>query len=116
MKRTPLRRKTPLRARSSKRAAYAASDEGKAARAHMLAVKALPCVICGAQGPNDAHHVQSGRYGTRKASDWEVIPLCRKDHTEGPQAYHRDKRAWEARHGPDHGFLPLVAEMLKMSR
>ena len=112
MKRTPLKSKTPMRKVSAKRKAYRASDEGQAARAHMLAVKGLPCVICHAPPPNDAHHCFHGRYGARKVSDFEVISLCRSCHLEGPDAIHKNKAAWAARHGPDYAFLPLVQELL----
>ncbi len=80
----------------------------------MLAVKMLPCVVCGRAGPNDAHHCQSDRFGARKVSDYEVIPLCPRHHRHeyGPGAYHYSKRAWEEKHGPDHGFLDLVARQL----
>ena len=115
MKRTPLARKTALRKVSAKRRAYRASKEGQEALEHMKKVKMLHCVICAAPPPSDAHHCLSGRYGTRKASDFEVISLCRACHLDGPNAIHRNKRAWEERNGPDHSYLPLIAEWLKKS-
>lgn len=84
----------------------------KAGRAHMALVKDLPCVICQAPPPSDAHHVFSGRFGQAKASDFETIPLCKRHHQHGPEAIHQNKRAWEAAHGPDYGFLPVVAALL----
>jgi len=83
------------------------------ARAHMARVKQLPCVICGKPGPSDVHHVICDRYGTNKASDFDTIPLCKAHHQDGPEAIHNGKASWVAKHGPDHGFLPLVAEMLR---
>jgi hypothetical protein len=115
VKRTPLARKTALRKVSAKRRAYRASKEGQEALEHMGKVKMLPCIICAAPPPSDAHHCISGRYGTRKASDFEVISLCRACHLDGPNAIHRNKWAWEERNGPDHSYLPLVAEWLKKS-
>lgn len=109
----PLQSKTPMRKVSAKRKAYRASDEGKAGLEHMRRVKMLPCMICQAPPPSDAHHCISGRYGTRKASDFETLPLCRACHLDGPNAIHRNKRAWEERHGPDHGFLILVDDLLR---
>ena len=108
----PLQAKTPMRKVSAKRKAYRASSEGKAAMDHMGRVKMLPCVICGSPPPNDAHHCISGRYGTRKASDFDTLPLCRACHLDGPNAIHRNKRAWEERHGPDYSFLQIVKKML----
>ena len=113
MKRTPLTRKTPMRKVSAKRTAYRASDEGKAALEHMRRVKELPCVICNAPPPSDAHHVICGRYGTRKAADTEVIPLCKAHHQDGSDAIHNGKLTWVAKYGPDYSYLPRVAAMLK---
>lgn len=111
MKRTPLKRGKPLRAktrmkqRSDKRKAYRASDEGKAATAYLQAVKGLHCAVCGAPPPSDAHHVICDRFGARKSSDWDAIPLCKKHHQDGPEAIHNGKASWVALHGPDWGYI-----------
>lgn len=78
----------------------------------MRRVKGLPCVICGAPPPSEAHHCISGRYGSRKVSDFDTIPLCPADHRTGPEAIHQNKRAWEERNGPDHSYLAVVREAL----
>lgn len=82
------------------------------AKRHMARVKGLCCVICAAPPPSDAHHCFSGRYGSRKASDFETIPLCKIHHQHGPSAIHQDKAGWEARNGMDFDFIPVVADML----
>lgn len=82
--------------------------EGKA---HMARVAQLPCVICGRR-PVHVHHCCHGRYGQRKVTDFEVIPLCPDCHQSGPNAIHRDKAAWRDRNGSDFEFLPVVADML----
>lgn len=101
-----------MRQVSEKRAAYRASAEGKRALEWMALVKGLPCVVCGKPGPSDAHHVCHDRFGTAKASDFDVIPLCRGHHTEGPEAIHNGKTTWREKHGPDYGYLPLVSAQL----
>ena len=77
------------------------------AKAHLEAVKRLPCVICALPGPSDAHHVFHGRYGSAKASDFETVPLC-KNHHQGRDGIHTNKTLWADRHGFDYDFLPLV--------
>ena len=77
----------------------------------MALVKQLPCCVCGAPPPSDAHHVFCGRYGQRKASDFETISLCKECH-QGPDGIHNRKSTWEAINGPDFEFLPTVADML----
>lgn len=112
LKRTPLKRTSKLRKVSAKRSFYRASKEGQDALEYMLRVKGLPCVVCGAAPPSDAHHVIHDRFGSRKSSDWDVIPLCKAHHQDGPEAIHNGKQTWREKHGPDHGFLPLVKELL----
>ena len=82
------------------------------AKAHLEAVKGLPCVICARPGPSDAHHVFHGRYGARKASDFEVIPLCRWCHQDGPNSIHQAKDSWRKLNGSDFDYLSVVADML----
>ena len=83
-----------------------------AGRAHMAKVKQFPCVICGKPGPSDAHHCFCDRFGSRKASDFDTIALCKTCHQVGPMAIHNDKAGWVERNGPDYGFLPWVDKML----
>jgi hypothetical protein len=101
----PLRAKTRMKQRSDKRKAYRASDEGEAAADYIWLVKHLPCAVCGAPPPSDAHHVICDRFGARKSSDWDVIPLCKKHHQDGPEAIHNGKASWVALHGPDHDYI-----------
>jgi len=76
----------------------------------LAAVAQLPCVICEAR-PVEVHHCISGRYGQRKAPDSMTVSLC-WNHHRGPDGIHTSKRAWEALHGPDTGFLDRVNAML----
>ena len=108
MKRSPIKRNTPMRKVSAKRKAYRTSDDGKADLAHMGRVAQLPCVICGFH-PVDVHHVIHGRYSARKSPDTETIPLCRAHHSE----LHAGKESWAAKYGPDYGYLPFVRAMIE---
>lgn len=118
MKRTPLRRsgpltaKTPIRQVSPKKAKHRASQAGQAGAEHMLKVKALPCCVCGAPPPSDAHHVIHDRFGSRKSSDFDTIPLCEAHHQDGPLAIHNGKQRWREAYGPDHKYLDWTKKML----
>lgn len=79
---------------------------------YMMAVKQLPCAVCGAPPPSDAHHVICGRYGSRKTSDFDVIPLCKSHHQDGPEAIHNGKASWVEKHGPDYAYIEKVRRML----
>lgn len=80
-------------------------------RKHMARVAGLPCVCCGCW-PVEVHHCISGRFGQRRASDLETIPLCPRHHRIGPESIHENKTLWEATYGPDTDYLPVVADML----
>lgn len=114
MKRTGFSgKRKPMKRVSDKRKAFRASNEGQEALAYMAAVKRLPCAVCGAPGPSIAHHCFHGRYGSRKASDFDVIPLCSEHHDyPHPEAIHSGKERWAAKHGPDYGFIRATRERL----
>lgn len=81
-------------------------------RKHMARVAQLPCVACRRPGPSEVHHVICDRFSQRRAGDKDTIPLCPECHRLGPGAIHQNKRAWVETHGPDYGFLPVVAAWL----
>lgn len=97
-----------VRRLSAKRAAYLASPERQEGLAHMGRVKGLHCVICHRPPPSEAHHCRSGGMAR---DDFKTIPLCTACH-RGPEGYHTRKKVWEAINGPDHEYLPVVADML----
>lgn len=96
----------------TQRPVYQKTPKAKPNRARLARVKSLPCVICGAPPPSDAHHVICDRYGQHRASDEETIPLCKAHHQDGPDAIHNGKESWVAKYGPDHGYLPEVNRIL----
>jgi len=56
-------------------------------RAHLERVKALPCSVCGAPPPSDAHHIEQGL-------QYLTISLC-KDCHQGPfNGIHGQRRIW----------------------
>ena len=59
----------------------------KAERAHIARVKALPCGVCGAHGPSEAHHLVQGLQYT-------AINLCPDCHRGAHNGIHGQKRIW----------------------
>ena len=106
----PPKTRKPLRKRSPKREAYMASAERKDGVTHMLAVKALGCMVCGQ--PAEFHHEGKPR------NDFRGLPLCPRHHKReyGPGAYHYSPKAFYAIHGSSESLLTRVAEMLSVSR
>lgn len=114
LKRTPFTSNPkPVKQVSDKKRAYRASKEGKEAMRYMGKVKQLPCAVCLAPPPSDAHHVCHDRFGTRKASDFDVIPLCKRHHQDGPDAIHNGKKTWRKRFGADYDYIEQTREKVR---
>jgi hypothetical protein len=56
-------------------------------RRHLAAVKEMPCGVCGAAGPSDAHHIEQGLQFT-------CIPLCKDCHQGSHNGIHGRKAIW----------------------
>jgi len=56
-------------------------------RAYVRLVKSLPCSVCDASGPSDAHHVKQHRQFT-------VVALCKSCHQGAVMGWHGQKRMW----------------------
>lgn len=57
-------------------------------RAHIANVKALPCSVCDAPGPSDAHHINQGQHFT-------VVALCKDCHQGKRMGWHGERFAWK---------------------
>lgn len=56
-------------------------------RAHLARVKALPCSVCQAPPPSEAHHIKQGLQFT-------AVALCESCHRGPVMGWHGQKRAW----------------------
>lgn len=61
-----------------------------AERLHIGKVKQLPCSVCDAPGPSDAHHVKQGQHYT-------CVALCKDCHQGSILGWHGQRRAWAVR-------------------
>jgi len=56
----------------------------KAEKKYMNSVAELGCLVCKRMGysgtPAELHHPRAGTGGGRRASNWDVIPLCPEHH------------------------------------
>lgn len=57
-------------------------------RRHLAAVKSLPCGVCGAAGPSDAHHIEQHK-------QFLCIPLCKDCHQGSFNGIHGQQRIWK---------------------
>ncbi|MFC4727134.1 hypothetical protein [Coralloluteibacterium thermophilus] len=59
-------------------------------RAHLAAVKSVPCVICDAPAPSSAHHIRQGDHYT-------TVALCADCHQGSVNGWHGQKVMWRLR-------------------
>jgi hypothetical protein len=57
-------------------------------RKHLEQVKNLPCSVCDANGPSQAHHIEQHK-------QYLCIPLCPDCHTGSFNGIHGQKRIWD---------------------
>jgi hypothetical protein len=57
-------------------------------RAYVGLVKELPCSVCDAPGPSDAHHVKQHRQYT-------VVALCKDCHQGSRNGWHGQRQMWK---------------------
>lgn len=59
-------------------------------KAHIERIKHMDCILCGAAGPSDAHHIRTGQGMGQRADDVLAVPLCKACH-QGPHGIHGDR-------------------------
>ena len=57
-------------------------------RRHLAAVKEMPCGVCDATGPSDAHHIVQHK-------QFLCIPLCKDCHQGSFNGIHGQQRIWK---------------------
>lgn len=76
-------------------------------RKHLARVKELPCSVCDASGPGDAHHVKQHRQYT-------CIALCKDCHQGSVMGWHGQKRMWSLKKMDEIDALNItIARLLK---
>lgn len=80
-----------------------------AERRHLASVKALPCSVCNAPGPSDAHHIKQG-------SQYTCVALCKDCHQGALMGWHGQKRAWAIRKMDELDALAKTIERLLNDR
>lgn len=49
---------------------------------HLERLRAMPCALCDAPGPSDAHHATFNRGLSQRGHDHEAFPLCHRHHMD----------------------------------
>lgn len=79
------------------------------ARAHYARVKALPCSVCDATGPSDAHHIKQNQHYT-------IVALCKDCHQGSLMGWHGQKRMWAIKKMDEMDALAVTIERLEDER
>lgn len=74
-------------------------------RKHISKVKDLPCSVCDAPGPSEAHHVE-------QRLQYTCIALCPDCHRGSLMGWHGQKRAWAIRKMTEIDALNITIERL----
>lgn len=78
-------------------------------RYHLLKVKSLPCSVCDAPSPSDAHHIKQG-------SQYTCVALCKECHQGALMGWHGQKRAWAIRKMDELDALNITIKRLMDSK
>lgn len=74
-------------------------------RKYISKVKDLPCSVCDAPGPSEAHHVE-------QRLQYTCIALCPDCHRGSLMGWHGQKRAWAIRKMTEIDALNITIERL----
>jgi hypothetical protein len=77
-------------------------------RYHLTRVKELPCSVCDAPGPSDAHHVKQHRQYT-------CVALCKDCHQGPVMGWHGQRRMWNLKKMDEIDALNVTIKRLMES-
>lgn len=75
-----------------------------AERRHVDRVKQMNCIVCGAEGPCDAHEPEQGLW-------FASMPLCRQCHM-APHGWHGTRDRWKLRKMDELKAIDLTVRQL----
>lgn len=81
----------------------------KAEAAHVAAVKGLPCSVCDAPAPSDAHHIEQGQHFT-------TVALCKDCHQGSENGIHGRKTMWRVMKMSELSALNVTIRRLSEGR
>lgn len=64
-------------------------------RRYIEKIKSMPCALCGAHPPSDAHHLREGMGMAQRNSDYLTIPLCKDCHQGSHNGIHGERALWK---------------------
>ncbi len=77
----------------------------KSQRIHLARVKELPCSVCDAPAPSDAHHIV-------QKQAFLVVALCKDCHQGSHNGIHGERAMWKIRKMTELDALAVTIERL----
>lgn len=77
----------------------------KAERAHIERVKQLPCSVCDAPAPSDAHHI-------KQSQPYSCVALCKDCHQNQKLGLHGQRVMWKIKKMDELDALCVTIERL----
>lgn len=74
-------------------------------RRHLARVKSLPCSVCDAPGPSDAHHI-------KQHQQYTVVALCKDCHQGSLNGWHGRRNMWKLKKMDEVDALAVTVERL----
>lgn len=81
----------------------------KTDREHLARVKSLPCSVCDAPGPSEAHHIQQGQQYT-------CVALCPDCHRGPILGWHGQRRMWAIKKMEEIDALAVTVKRLMQQK
>lgn len=81
----------------------------KTEREHLTRVKSLPCSVCDAPGPSEAHHIQQGQQYT-------CVALCPDCHRGPILGWHGQRRMWAIKKMEEIDALAVTVKRLMQQK
>ena len=90
----------------------------KKEKEHVNKVARLGCIICRKEGnplvDAELHHIRSMTGLSKRATNFEVIPLCVRHHRLGKESFHYSSRNFSSKWGSQQELLDETLELLKL--
>lgn len=84
------------------------NKQTQAEKRHLQKIKEMPCGVCNAPGPSDAHHIKQGL-------QYLCIPLCKDCHQGSFNGIHGQARIWSVLKKDEMTVLNGIIERLSSS-
>jgi hypothetical protein len=92
----------------------AKKSKTKDEKLHMRSIAELGCIICNKMGfpgsPAELHHIISNTGMGKKATNYEVIPLCPHHHRNSEESYHQSPKNFTEKWGSQENLLQETLE------